>query len=65
MAGLLLQQKAEQGMDIFRQADAVTVGDALVVARLPIGNAARPIVFDQNDFRRCFADQAWLASAAT
>ena len=65
MAGLLLQQKAEQGMDIFRQADAVAVGDALVVARLPIGDAARPVVFNQDDFRRSFARQAWLASAAT
>ena len=64
MARPLLHQKPEQGMDIFRQADALAVGDALVIARLPIGDGARAVVFDQDDVRRGFADQAWLASAA-
>ena len=65
MAGPFLHQKAEQGVNIFRKADAVAVGDALMVARLPIGDAARPVVFDQDDFRRGLRNQAWLASAAT
>ena len=65
MARPFLEQKPEQGMDIFRQADTVAVGDALMVARLPIGDFARAIVLDQDDFRRRFSDQAWLASAAT
>jgi hypothetical protein len=65
MAGPFLNQKAEQRMNIFRQADAIAVGDALMVACLPIGDAARPVVFDQDDFRRGLSDQAWLASAAT
>jgi hypothetical protein len=65
MAGMFLKHQTEQRMDIFGQADAVAVGDALMVARLPIGDATRPVVFNQDDFRRRFADQVWLASAAT
>lgn len=58
----LLQHQAEQGMDILGQADAKTIGDALVILRLPIGNPARAVVLGQNDFG---GGQAWLASAAT
>jgi hypothetical protein len=47
---MFLKHQPEQRMDIFRQADDVAVGDALMVARLPIRNAARPVVFDQDDF---------------
>jgi hypothetical protein len=44
MAGPLLDDQTEQGMDIFRQADTKTVGDALVILGLPIGNTARAVV---------------------
>ena len=67
MARPLLQQQAEQGMDIFGQTDAKTVGDALMILSLPIGNTARAVVLGQNDFGGTIplTGQAWLASAAT
>ena len=43
------QQKPEQGMDISRQAHAEAIGHAVVVARLPIGQAAAAIVLDHGD----------------
>jgi len=36
-------------MDIFRQADAVPVGGALMILLLPIGDAAGPIVLREDD----------------
>lgn len=67
MAGPPLQDQAEQGVDIFGQADAKTVGDALVILGLPIGNTARAVVLGQNDFGGTapLTGQARLASAAT
>jgi hypothetical protein len=50
MARPLLEQQAEQGMNIFGQAHAKAVGDALVILRLPIGNPARAVVLRQDDF---------------
>jgi hypothetical protein len=66
MARPLLLNQTEQGMDIFRQADAKAVGDALVILGLPIGNSARAVVLGQNDFggTALLAGQARLASAA-
>ena len=63
MAGPLLQHQTEQRMNIFGQADAKTVGNALVILSLPIGDSARAFVLGENDFRS-LAGQAWLASAA-
>lgn len=63
VAGPLLQNQAEQGMNIFGQADAKAVGDTLVILSLPIGDSARAVVLGENDFRS-LAGQAWLASAA-
>ncbi len=67
MAGPPLQHQTEQGVDIFRQADAKPVRDALVILGLPIGNAARAVVLGQNDFGGTvpLTSQAWLAAAAT
>lgn len=67
MARPLLQQEAEQSMDIFGQADAEAVGDALVILSLPVGNPAGAVVLGQNNFGGTtpLAGQAWLASTAT
>lgn len=63
MARLLLQHQAEKGMDILRQTDASPVRDALMIPRLPIGNAACAVVLGQNDFGE-LSGQARLASGA-
>ena len=67
MPRTLLQHQAEQGVDIFRQTDAKSVGDALVILRLPIGNTARAVVLGKDDFGGTvpLTSQARLASAAT
>ncbi len=42
----------------------MAVGYALVISRLPVGNATGAVVLSQNDFGRLLASQARLASAA-